>query len=283
DCTLFDSPTSPAQDCNYFASLWGISYDEFVAWNPSVGQDCSGIKVGEQYCVERNWGIPPPPSTTTSGGGAPTNAPPSPTQSGIIDTCTSYYQAKEGDDCGNIVSSFRTFTLAEFLTWNPAIGATCGGLWLGYYYCVGIPGTPTEPGGQPTTTGGAPGPTQTGIVNDCKRWHEAKSGDDCSKIVSQYGTFTLAQFLGWNPAVGAGCSGLWPDYWYCIGIEGTPTEPPPPTGCQGAPNPTQPGAICACNRWHTVASGDDCWSLQQRYSITAAQFSRWNPEVGATC
>jgi hypothetical protein len=284
DCTFFDTPQNEEQDCDYFASLWGISYEDFVAWNPSVGEDCSGIKVGEDYCVERNWGIPPDPTTTDDGGAEPTGGPPSPTQTGIIDTCTSYYQAKDGDDCSKIVSSFGTFTLAEFLEWNKAVGSSCSGLWLGYWYCVGIPGTPTEPGEpDPTDPGDAPGPTQTGIVDDCQRWHEAKSGDDCSKIVAQYGTFNLAEFLDWNPAVGATCSGLWLGYYYCVGIQGTPTEPPPPTGCQGAPDPTQSGSICECKRWHKVASGDDCWGIQQRYSITAAQFNRWNPGVKSDC
>ena len=46
-----------------------------------------------------------------------------------------------------------------------AVGSKCTGLLSGYYVCVGVPGTPTEP---PEATNTAPGPTQTGITPDCK-------------------------------------------------------------------------------------------------------------------
>jgi hypothetical protein len=32
DCTFFDTPTSADQDCEYFASVWGISVKDFIAW-----------------------------------------------------------------------------------------------------------------------------------------------------------------------------------------------------------------------------------------------------------
>ncbi|GJC89962.1 lysM domain-containing protein ARB_05157 [Colletotrichum liriopes] len=369
DCTFFDTATSTGNDCEYFASTWGITVKDFVAWNPSVGADCSGIKVGQEYCVERNWGIPPSETTTGSTPG-PTSTTPSPVQEGIINTCTSYHKAVSGDDCGKIVAQYGSFVFADFLKWNPAVGETCGGLWLGYYYCVAVPGTSTRtttaasvptstvpspvqegiintctsyhkavsgddcskivaqygtfafadflkwnpavgetcsglwlgyhycvavPGTSTRTTTAAPLPTSTvpspvqeGITGECKTYYKAVSGDDCSKIVAKYGTFSFADFLKWNPAVGSTCSGLWLGYNYCVayvsGVAGTPTEPPKPTttACTG-PDPTQPGAVCPCQRWHKVASGNNCDSIQKQYGITAAQFNRWNPQVGTTC
>ncbi|KAI1754110.1 hypothetical protein F4782DRAFT_529039 [Xylaria castorea] len=284
DCTFFDTATSADQDCEYFANNWGISVKDFIAWNPTVGADCSGIQVGQEYCVERNYGLPPTTTTTTTTSPSePTSSVPSPHQDGIISTCTSYYKAVSGDDCSKIVAKYGTFTFTDFLKWNPAVGETCGGLWLGYNYCVAVPGTPTSP--PPTTTTTASVPTQTGIVSGCQRWHKAASGDTCSNIVSKYGTFTLAQFLSWNPAVGSDCSGLWLGYNYCIGVAGTPTSPPTttPTGCTSAPTSTQPGAVCACKRWHKVVSGNTCDTIEKQYSITAAQFLKWNPQVGSDC
>ncbi|KAI1202455.1 hypothetical protein F5X97DRAFT_319141 [Nemania serpens] len=367
DCTFFDTATSSDQNCEYFASVWGISVQDFISWNPVVGADCSGIQVGHEYCVERNYGLPPPSGTTTSGTSQPTGSVPSPVQEGIIATCTSYYKAVSGDDCGKIVAKFGSFTFADFLKWNPAVGETCGGLWLGYnycvavpgtptgptttkgpeptgtipspvqegitgeckvyykaiagddcskivakygtftfadllkwnpaigetcsglwlgyYYCVGVAGTPTQPPPTSTTTTTVGVPTQTGIIPGCQRWHKAVSGDSCANIVSKYGTFTLQQFVQWNPAVGADCSGLWLGYNYCIGVAGTPTSAPTPTptGCAGAPEPTQPGAVCPCKRWHKVQSGNTCDTIQKQYAITAAQFNKWNPQVGANC
>ncbi|KAK1994861.1 hypothetical protein LX36DRAFT_583537 [Colletotrichum falcatum] len=286
DCTFFDTATSADNDCEYFASVWGITAKDFIAWNPSVGADCSGIKVGQEYCVERNWGIPPTETITSSVPG-PTNTVPSPVQEGIIGSCTSYHKAVSGDDCSKIVAQYGTFAFADFLKWNPAVGETCAGLWLGYYYCVAVPGTPTgatSAAPVPTATSTVPSPAQDGITKECKAYYKAVAGDDCSKIVAKYGTFTFADFLKWNPAVGSTCSGLWLGYNYCVGVSGTPTEPPRPTttACTG-PDPTQPGAVCPCQRWHKVVSGNTCDSIQRQYGITTAQFNKWNPQVGTTC
>jgi hypothetical protein len=124
--------------------------------------------------------------------------------------------AVSGDTCNKVVAKYGTFTLDQFLSWNPAVGADCSGLWLGYYYCVGVPGTPSTTT-TTTTTPAGPSPTQTGIIYSCSRYHKAVNGDTCVRIVDQYGTFTLDQFLSGNPAVGADCTGLWLGYYYCIG------------------------------------------------------------------
>lgn len=149
----------------------------------------------------------------------PTGTPkPSPTQKGLVDTCTKFYRAVKDDTCSGIVAAYGTFTLADFVEWNPAVGADCSGLWVEYYYCVGVPGTPTSrPTTTKPTTSPGPSPTQSGIVSNCQRYYLAKAGDGCQKIVDSFGTFTLADFLKWNPAVGVDCGGLWVGYYYCIG------------------------------------------------------------------
>ncbi|OMP85195.1 hypothetical protein BK809_0003863 [Diplodia seriata] len=165
----------------------------------------------------------------------------------------------------------------------------------------------------PTATG--PSPTQDGIISTCTRYYKAVSGDSCSKIASSYGTFSLDDFLSWNPAVGQDCSGLWLGHYYCIGtlsctffldhsklltsfhwrtgVPGTPTAKPtttakPPAtttaaGCADAPSPTQPGAVCPCRTWHEVGSGNSCQSIEKEYGISAANFNAWNPQVGSDC
>lgn len=52
-----------------------------------------------------------------------------------------------------------------------------------------------------TTTGGAPGPTQTGIVSGCEEWYVVKANDTCPGIAKEY-SISQAQFYAWNPAVG---------------------------------------------------------------------------------
>lgn len=70
------------------------------------------------------------------------------------------------------------------------------------------------------------------------------------------------------------------------GVPGTPTKTTTTTttaGCTSAPTPTQPGAVCACKKWHKVVSGNTCDTIQKQYGITAANFNKWNPQVGTNC
>ncbi|KAF2012853.1 carbohydrate-binding module family 50 protein [Aaosphaeria arxii CBS 175.79] len=282
--------------CNKIVSAQGISLADFLAWNPAVGDDCSGLWAKTYYCV----GIPGggsittrPPTPSTSSG----PSKPSPTQDGLIATCNKFYFAVAGDTCNKIVSA-HGISLSTFIAWNPAVGDDCSGLWAKTYYCVGIPGsTPSPSSSSPpkTTTPAGPSPTQDGIAKDCKVFYKAKGGDTCQKIVDSYGgTFGLADFLKWNPAVGSDCRGLLAEYYYCVGIPGTPTTKPPTTPSStarpptttcnpSAPTPTQPGALCGCKKWHKVVQGNTCATIIQQYGIPAANFYAWNPEVGEGC
>ncbi|ETS75314.1 hypothetical protein PFICI_12258 [Pestalotiopsis fici W106-1] len=232
DCTWYDTAYDSSFTCGFFEKSWGLTHAEFVDYNPSVKNDCSGIIIGNSYCVEVNFGLPRPTTrsttptstkTSTTTGSTPTTtgpAKPSPTQDGLIGTCTKFYFAASGDTCIKIVEAQRSvFTLADFVSWNPAVKSDCSGLWANTYYCIGVPGTPTagtstRPATTTTTTvtkstPARPSPTQDGIAANCQRYHLASSGDTCQKLVNQYGTFTLDQFYAWNPAVGKSCSGFW--------------------------------------------------------------------------
>ncbi|KAK6952061.1 hypothetical protein Daesc_006590 [Daldinia eschscholtzii] len=138
---------------------------------------------------------------------------------------------------------------------------------------------------------------QKGITRGCNAYHKAVAGDTCSKIVSKYKIPSPAQFIKWNPAVEADCSGLKMNYFYCVGTKelsdidpvtssgagvGMTTGIPP--GCiRVHPTPTQPGAVCKCKVWHQVAMEDTCVSIEVHYKITAEQFNKWNPLVGPKC
>lgn len=97
------------------------------------------------------------PSTTT--------VLPSPVQTGIVSSCTAWYQATDGDDCDLIVDEFGTFAKSDFIAWNPAVQSDCSGLVIGDYYCVAVPGTPAT-----RTASASPMPTPStpaGTVSDC--------------------------------------------------------------------------------------------------------------------
>lgn len=228
----------------------------------------------------------PPPTATSTG-----TPKPSPTQDGLIESCVNFHKAVSGDTCDKIVKQFGVFTLSEFQSWNPAVGDDCAGIWVGYYYCVGISGTPTAKPTtsvppKTTTSPSGPSPTQEGIISTCNRFHQAASGESCSTIVAKYGTFTLDNFIAWNPAVNKDCSALWLGYYYCIGIPGTPTQKPTPTTTSGpaGPSPTQDGIIKTCQRYHKAVAGDTCAKITDKYgTFTLGNFIQWNPAVMADC
>ncbi|RYO96244.1 hypothetical protein DL763_003318 [Monosporascus cannonballus] len=293
DCTYYDTAYDESMDCQYFEDSWSLSHADFVNYNPSVKDDCSGIKVGNSYCVEVNYGFPRPTTVSSSSTVQPTptgDPKPSPTQDGLIGTCSRFYLAVAGDTCDKIVKKYGTFTFDDFLEWNPAVGDDCSGLWAKTYYCVGVPGTPTAP---PTTPTGdpKPSPTQDGLIDTCIRFYLAVAGDTCDKIVKAHGTFTFDQFLKWNPAVGKDCSGLWAKTYYCVGIPGTPTarpattsKPTTTTKAPAGPTPTQDGIVSNCKRYHLAVAGDTCQRIVDKYgAFSLANFKTWNPAVGSDC
>ncbi|KAK3944406.1 peptidoglycan-binding lysin subgroup [Diplogelasinospora grovesii] len=317
-CT-FEWPAQSGDTCQTMADEWSITLAQFISYNPSVGPNCQNLVVGTSYCVEEDYGQAPsstsaastvqvtatsttlktttkPPTSSSASSTAATTttttstrpAGPSPTQDGLVSTCQNFYKVASGDTCQKIVDQYGTFTLDQFYSWNPAVGTDCSGLWVGYYVCVGIPGTPTT---KPATTSTAaptgPSPTQSGLVSNCQNYYKVATGDTCDKIVAKYGTFTTSQFVSWNPAVGSDCTGLWVDYYVCVGVPSTPTTRPPATSTTAAPTgptPTQTGIISNCNNWYKVASGDSCDKISSNYgTFTTAQFISWNPAVGSDC
>jgi hypothetical protein len=85
DCTYFTTANS-GDTCASIANTWGITLVQFISYNPSVKSDCSGLVIGDSYCVEENHGIPPVTSTTSTSTTTVTSGP-TPTQSGITNDC----------------------------------------------------------------------------------------------------------------------------------------------------------------------------------------------------
>lgn len=170
-----------------------------------------------------------------------------------------FYQVVENDSCQTIASG-NGITLANFYSWNPAVGSSCSSLWLGYYVCVGVSesattttttkATTTTTSNPTTTTASGPSPTQSGMVSGCTSYYQAKPGDTCSRILTDYYSYlTLAQFQTWNPAVGTGCTNMQAGYYYCMAT---------------ADLRPQPGTISTCKKYHLVVNGDsaECRHLE---------------------
>ncbi|KAJ0159174.1 LysM domain-containing protein, partial [Colletotrichum tanaceti] len=155
--------------------------------------------------------------------------------------------------------------------------------------------TTTTPGNGVTT----PTPIQPGMVSNCNKFYFVASGVTCGKVLADE-NISLADFAKWNPNVGAECTGMWAEVNVCVGVIGgsvtppsttttttTTTKPPVTTTAPGngvtTPQPTQPGMVSNCNKFHWVAQGVTCSQILSYNGISLADFAKWNTGVGATC
>ncbi|KAF3805016.1 LysM domain-containing protein [Colletotrichum gloeosporioides] len=130
------------------------------------------------------------------------------------DNCNRWHLVKAGDTCSTIASSVGV-TVSQLATWNKGIGGTaCTGMWAGYCLCTGVSG---GSGTTPPPANTTPQPVQDGMVSNCKKFHFVQSGQNCDSISKQYG-ITVANFIKWNPAAGASCTGLWANTYACVGL-----------------------------------------------------------------
>ncbi|RDW84131.1 uncharacterized protein DSM5745_04457 [Aspergillus mulundensis] len=139
-CTSFYE-VQPGDGCYDLAASEGVALDDFYAWNPAVKNDCSGLQANVYVCVGAEGSItatmPTTTASTTSGWNAVST--PSPVQDGMTSSCGTFYDVQAGDGCWDIANRYGV-ALADFYSWNPAVGDNCGGLQAGVYVCVGLVG-----------------------------------------------------------------------------------------------------------------------------------------------
>ncbi|KAL3443567.1 hypothetical protein BJX65DRAFT_285046 [Aspergillus insuetus] len=269
---------SSGDQCSSIAQRHGVTIAQLRSWNSEINAECSNLWLDYYICVHVP-GVATSTSTTITTTTLAPGTGPTPQQSGIISSCNKYHLVESGDGCASITSSYG-ISLANFYNWNPAVGSSCGSLWLGYYVCVGTSTsqstttttttTTKSTTTATTTTATGPSPTQSGLVKTCTSFYKAAAGDTCDVIAKQKYPYinSIPLFVRWNPAVGDSCTNLLSGYYYCVA---TDLHQP------------MPGIINSCKRYYQVKAGDTCFSIQQKYGITAAQFNYWNPTVGSSC
>ncbi|KAL4733813.1 hypothetical protein BDV11DRAFT_175330 [Aspergillus similis] len=249
-------------------------------------------------------------------------SPPGTAAPGTTDDCSEWIEYSSSLTCA-LIEQYFGMTEAEFEAWNPIVTELGSGCTLieGLYYCVQVNFTTitvsstnpisttatlststnstavtTSTTSTITTTSSAiatPTPYETGMIDDCDAFHLVVSGDTCADIASSAG-ISVSDFESWNPTVGSDCSGLWLDYYVCIGIVGgdttstttttTSTSTSTSTG-NGVttPTPYETGMVDDCAAFHLVVSGDDCADIASDADITLDEFYTWNPTVGTSC
>ncbi|KXJ88345.1 hypothetical protein Micbo1qcDRAFT_150822 [Microdochium bolleyi] len=301
------------QTCNAIAALYAtwMSLDDFHAWNPAVGADCSGLFVHYWVCVGirpqtqlslgYETGTPganatvilppyfdftPAPTPTTS----PDFAVPLPTHGAMAANCKAYWKASSGNTCVQALQDYPLVSQEQFLSWNPALKGNCNGLWANTWYCAVAFEYADLP--MPATVSTRPSPLPAGSTSQCRSWFRTRGPDTCALIVSMFGTFSEADFIAWNPSVGSDCSDIVREgMYYCVGIPGTPTTrstavaapTPPPTGGSGPPGPTQDGIVSDCSSFWLVSTSDTCQSIAKKAGIVQDSLKYWNPALKDDC
>ncbi|KAI3336889.1 carbohydrate-binding module family 50 protein [Xylariaceae sp. AK1471] len=232
NCNLFYEVRS-GDICGDIAAAYGISLENFYAWNPAVGSSCSTLIAGDYVCVGTTTPstgmttLTSKPTTTTTGNGIST---PTPVQTGIASNCNKFYLVQSGDICDTIAAA-EGISVSNIYTWNPAVGVnTCKSLIAGDYVCVGVIGFTTTTAAPTTTTTplgngiATPTPYQTGMVSDCNSFYFVETGDTCDTIASSKG-ISVAYFYDWNPAVGANtCKTLQASTYVCVEVQSCTTN-----------------------------------------------------------
>lgn len=233
----------------------GTSASTNLAQNPSITEQCGGFVTGKSYCVEAfNEPTPPPepteattttaappPATTTPSNGVST---PLPIQPDMVANCNAFHFVVKDENCATIAAK-HSISTAQFVSWNPSVGADCRGLWLSVNVCVSIIGlappstTPTRttlqttPSTTTTTTtrpaGGisTPSPAQPGMISNCVQFHFVVKGDTCASLAQKY-NINVATFLNYNTQAGNDCRNLWLEAYACVKVAGQPTALPTP-------------------------------------------------------
>ncbi|XWW92082.1 hypothetical protein V2A60_000004 [Cordyceps javanica] len=281
-CTLYTIQSGDY--CNSILNAQNLTLTQLMSWNAFISPGCTNLLAGDSLCISQPgvvWNgtaIPYATATQTAVYATTTVHAPGPIPSGTTKQCGRYYEVKTGDYC-QLIALNNTITVTLFGSINPSINSGCTNLIPGFFYCVfpalGWNDTKITTSSYVTP----PAPTPSGSTSNCYEWHVVVSGDDCSKIGTEYG-LTLDQLRQWNPQLKADCSNLLLDDAYCVYGDSAATTL---FSYATPPAPTPSGTTDKCYQWHVVVSGDYCAKIESQFNITMAEFQSWNPQMNNDC
>ncbi|KAI1454309.1 hypothetical protein F4805DRAFT_326492 [Annulohypoxylon moriforme] len=122
----------------------------------------------------------------------------------------------------------------------------------------------------------------------------------CDTLAQRYSNttynVTTGQFLSWNPNIQGSCTGIAPGQRVCKSAPGGTYPKPNATitapGATGSPTyytaatpayPTQSGTISECGNYYLVVSGDNCWTVDQRFGLNFSQLQSYNTYLDDDC
>jgi LysM repeat protein len=117
--------------CASIASANGISVSQFTTWNTGAGSSCQTLWGNVYVCISI---VGHNPTPTNPGNGIQT---PTPIQEGMTKNCKRFHFVQAQETCGVIAGKYG-ISVSQFISWNPAAGSNCAGLWAQTYACVGV-------------------------------------------------------------------------------------------------------------------------------------------------
>ncbi|KAF8144037.1 hypothetical protein K438DRAFT_1945601 [Mycena galopus ATCC 62051] len=283
NCTTYYTIAS-GNSCTSVDQAYNISLSDLLRWNPELTAACTGIGLGEAYCVGGGGNACTKVYTVASGdscgsietkfsitladiiawnpfltsscaievgenlcvAGAPPTGPPANLAAGSLNNCTIYYTVASGDSCTSVDEKYD-IALADLLRWNTALTAACTTIEVGEAYCTG------------------------GGGNACTDIYTVVSGDSCGSIETKF-SITLADILSWNPFLTSSCA---LEVGENLCVAGTPATGPPAN--------IAAGTLTNCTSYYTIASGNTCTTVDAQYNIALADLLRWNTALTSAC
>ncbi|KAL5371895.1 hypothetical protein PMIN02_012730 [Paraphaeosphaeria minitans] len=122
--------------CAKISSAKGVTSAQIISWNPAVGSGCGNLLLDTYICISIIGHTPTTTTSTPATSTRPVNgvATPTPYQEGMTTSCKTFHYVVSGDNCSTLASKYK-ISPANFVKWNPAVGSTCGNLWV-EHVCV---------------------------------------------------------------------------------------------------------------------------------------------------
>ncbi|KAL4739532.1 hypothetical protein BDV11DRAFT_169947 [Aspergillus similis] len=281
----------PGDTCSPVTVMMAISLGDFYFLNPEVNStSCNSLLAGSSYCVQAVGDI-----ATYSGYGGYSN--PCITSVPLPSSCIA--SAVSTTDSDWTFSTYTTNTTqptslplapgtwSNCSTYTQYIAPARNSSTINSCYVVATMYDASSGVSTPT-------PTQTGMAEDCTSFYHVQSGDGCYNIAANNG-IALDELYTWNPALNGDCSGLWPNYYICVGVgttttsttttttTTTTTKTTTTTGAVETPTPTQEGMLSGCKSFYYVQNGDGCYDIAADNEVTLDNLYSWDPALNWDC
>ncbi|KAF5252511.1 hypothetical protein FANTH_2405 [Fusarium anthophilum] len=297
--TKSDNPASPSSK---ITSTKDVSSTISTSTKPASGTTSESTvttSVNTTYSVRNpvsTWNITTPTTDVAW--------PPKATQSGQPKDCNKWHLVRGRQSCQGVLNIHSSsLKKDDFFKWNPEVHEDCSGLFVGYWYCVGVKLNTTDnlewetstppftPPSEPTSytptkltpadSDFTPTPSHGPMPTDCIHYHQAEADESCRDILKTYSYLSKDQFFKYNPVLKNNCDGLWKDNWYCVGVKSELLMPPTATT---TPSDIPSGSPKDCKAWYYTTGGETCDQLAKMFgTFSADEFISMNPAVFDDC